>query len=53
MTASADRWADVYRDVHANPELGFAETRTARIAESHLLSMGFEVTTGVGGTGVA
>ncbi len=52
MTASADRWADVYRDVHANPELGFAETRTARIAESHLLSMGFEVTTEVGGTGV-
>ena len=28
MTASVDRWADVYRDIHANPELGFAETRT-------------------------
>jgi amidohydrolase len=52
MTASVDRWADVYRDIHANPELGFAETRTANIAGSHLVSMGFEVTTGVGGTGV-
>jgi amidohydrolase len=52
MTASVDRWADVYRDVHAHPELGFAETRTAGIAESHLSSMGFEVTAGVGGTGV-
>ena len=52
MTASADRWADVYRDVHANPELSFAETRTAGIVESHLVSMGFEVTTGVGRTGV-
>ena len=52
MTASVDRWADVYRDIHANPELGFAETRTARIAGSHLVSMGFEVTTGVAGTGV-
>jgi len=52
MTASVDRWADVYRDIHANPELGFAETRTAGIAASHLLNMGFEVTTGVGGTGV-
>jgi len=52
MTASLDRWADVYRDVHANPELGFAETRTAGIVESHLVSMGFEVTTGVGRTGV-
>ncbi|HWM98000.1 MAG TPA: amidohydrolase, partial [Streptosporangiaceae bacterium] len=44
--------ADVYRDVHAHPELGFAEMRTAGIAESHLSSMGFEVTAGVGGTGV-
>jgi hippurate hydrolase len=52
MTASTDRWADVYRDVHANPELSFAETRTAGIVESHLVSMGFEVATGVGGTGV-
>ena len=52
MTASTDRWADVYRDVHANPELGFAETRTAGIVESHLAGMGFEVTAGVGGTGV-
>lgn len=52
MTASVDRWADVYRDIHANPELGFAEARTAGIAGSHLVSMGFEVTTGVGGTGV-
>ncbi len=52
MTASADRWADVYRNIHANPELGFAETHTAGIVESHLVSMGFEVTTGVGGTGV-
>jgi amidohydrolase len=52
MTASVDRWADVYRDIHAHPELGFAETRTAGVAGSHLVSMGFEVTTGVGGTGV-
>ena len=52
MTASLDRWADVYRDVHANPELGFAETRTAGIVETYLVSMGFEVTTGVGRTGV-
>ena len=52
MTASVDRWADVYRDIHANPELGFAETRTAGIAGSHLVSMGFEVTTGVGAPGL-
>ena len=52
MTANVDRWADVYRDIHANPELGFAETRTAGIVESHLVRMGFEVSTGVGSTGV-
>lgn len=52
MTANVDRWADVYRDVHANPELGFAETRTAGIAATHLVTMGFDVTTEVGGTGV-
>jgi amidohydrolase len=52
MTASVDRWAGVYRDVHAHPELGFAETRTAGMAESHLSGMGFDVTAGVGGTGV-
>jgi amidohydrolase len=52
MAVNVDHWADVYRDIHANPELGFAETRTAGIAESHLAGMGFEVTTGVGGTGV-
>jgi len=28
------------------------ETRTARIAETHLKTMGFEVTAGVGKTGV-
>ena len=52
IAASVDRWADMSRDIHANPELGFVETRKAGIAGSHLVSMGFEVTTGVGGAGV-
>lgn len=40
------------RDLHANPELGFAETRTARVVADHLRSLGLEVRTGVGRTGV-
>lgn len=44
--------ADVYRDLHQHPELSFQETRTAAIAADHLARAGFEVTTGVGGTGV-
>jgi amidohydrolase len=42
----------VYTDLHANPELGFQETRTAALVAEHLSASGFEVTTGVGGTGV-
>ena len=44
--------ADVYRDLHLNPELSFQEQRTAAIAAEHLTQAGFEVTTGIGGTGV-
>ena len=42
----------VYRDIHAHPELSMQETRTAGIAADHLKKSGFEVTTGVGKTGV-
>ncbi|MFA4893259.1 amidohydrolase [Brevundimonas sp.] len=40
------------RDIHANPELGFAETRTAALVADHLRGLGMEVRTGVGKTGV-
>src|SRR6185312_5871499 len=43
---------DVYRDVHSHPELSMQEQRTASIAAKHLDGAGFDVTTGVGGTGV-
>jgi len=44
--------ADLYRDLHQHPELGFAETRTAAVAARELRAAGFEVTEGVGRTGV-
>lgn len=40
------------RDLHANPELGFAETRTAAVVAAHLRGLGLEVRTEVGKTGV-
>jgi amidohydrolase len=43
---------DVYRDLHAHPELSFAETRTARVVADFLSGLGIATTTGVGGTGV-
>jgi hippurate hydrolase len=42
----------LYKDLHAHPELSMRETRTAGIAADGLRAAGFEVTTGVGGTGV-
>ena len=42
----------VYKDIHAHPELSMHETRTAQIAADHLKANGFEVTPGVGKTGV-
>lgn len=40
------------RDIHQNPELGNREVRTAKLVADHLRSLGIEVKTGVGHTGV-
>jgi amidohydrolase len=40
------------RDLHQHPELGNAETRTAKVVADHLRNLGMEVHTGVAGTGV-
>jgi amidohydrolase len=42
----------LYTDIHAHPELSMQETRTAGLAADRLRSAGYEVTTGVGKTGV-
>ena len=43
------RWR---RDIHAHPELGFEETRTADIVATKLEAFGLEVHRGIGKTGV-
>jgi amidohydrolase len=40
------------RDLHRHPELGFEEHRTAGMVAERLRGLGFEVTTGIGKTGV-
>ena len=40
------------RDFHQHPELGFAENRSAGVIADHLRSLGLEVRTEVGKTGV-
>jgi amidohydrolase len=42
----------LYKDVHSHPELSMQETRTAGLAAKRLRAVGYEVTTGVGKTGV-
>lgn len=44
--------AELYQDLHSHPELGFQEHRTAEIIAKRMGELGFEVTTGIAGTGV-
>ena len=49
MQDEMTRWR---RDIHAHPELGFEENRTAAIVAAKLREYGLEVHTGIGKTGV-
>ncbi len=52
-TALTPRLIEVRRDIHRHPELGFRETRTAKLVADHLRALGFdEVREQVGVTGV-
>jgi amidohydrolase len=42
----------LYKDLHRNPELAFQETQTTAKLAARLKTLGFEVTTGVGKTGI-
>ncbi|MBE7323885.1 amidohydrolase [Nocardioides sp. Y6] len=42
----------LYKELHAHPELGFQEQRTAALVAERLTELDFDVTTGVGRTGV-
>jgi hippurate hydrolase len=48
----APRIQAIFKDIHQHPELGFMETRTAGIVANELQAMGYDVKTGIGGTGV-
>ena len=42
----------LYIDLHQNPELAFQEAQTAAKLAARVKALGYEVTTGVGGTGI-
>jgi amidohydrolase len=52
LDAQYARIEALYKDIHAHPELSFQETRTAAKLAAELRALGFEVTEGVGRTGI-
>jgi hippurate hydrolase len=52
VDADAPRLTAIFKDLHQHPEIAFTETRTAGIVAKELKALGYEVTTGVGKTGV-
>lgn len=58
LTSAVDRFGDITpfitlrRDLHAHPELGYAEHRTAGIVAARLKEWGWTVHEGIAGTGV-
>ena len=52
VNADYPRLDSLYKDIHAHPELGFQETRTAAKLAAEMRALGFTVTEGVGKTGV-
>lgn len=52
LSATSAWQADLYKDLHAHPELSFQESRTAAIAAAKLREFGYEVIEGIGRTGV-
>ena len=51
-TAEAETLMDVYKHLHANPELSSMETETAAYLAKRMKKLGFDVTEKFGGTGV-
>ncbi|MBW3696337.1 amidohydrolase [Vibrio sp. T187] len=47
------RLVEIFEGIHANPEIGFMEFKTAELVASELTALGFEVHEGIARTGVA
>ena len=52
VAADTPRLTAIFKDFHQHPEIAFTETRTAGIVARELKALGYDVTTGVGKTGV-
>ena len=50
--ALADEFIAVRRDIHRHPEMGYKEYRTSDLVAEQLSAWGYQVTRGLGGTGL-
>ncbi len=52
ISGYTDQLVAIRRDIHAHPELAFQEHRTSALVANTLKDYGFQVTSGIAGTGV-
>ena len=52
IAAYLDEFVALRRNLHQYPELAFQERRTSKLIASHLTSWGYDVATGIAGTGL-
>ena len=52
LQSQAEEFIEVRRDIHRHPEMGYKEYRTSDLVASQLSEWGYQVTRGLGGTGV-
>jgi len=52
LASFIDEFIALRRDIHIHPELAFKETRTSALVADYLKQWGYDVTAGVGGSGV-
>ena len=52
LSALLPELESLYKDIHSHPELSMQENRTAALAAARLRAAGYQVTTGIGKTGV-
>ena len=52
LQALSDEFTALRRDIHQHPELGYQEFRTSELVAERLAAWGYQVTRGLGGTGV-
>ncbi|MBS9811363.1 M20 metallopeptidase family protein [Vibrio alginolyticus] len=52
MNADINKYIEIRKTLHRNPELKYEEFDTSQLVADHLTNLGYEVTTGIGKTGV-